>query len=119
MHTEVLFWSLSPQATCMMEVSVCSVSAQALAKSFPSALQCARNSSLSQSFSLHTRESSVGFPVVHPKSDCLLLALAGRHCRGEEASSPPSQPIEFESSRLPCFPPPHFPLFSVFCVLAV
>lgn len=39
--------------------------------------------------------------------------------RRREASSLPSQPVEFKSSRFPCFPPPHFPLFSVFCVLAV
>lgn len=120
MHTEVLFWSLSPQAACTTEASACSVRACAwvLGKSFSSAPLCGRNRSLSQSCSLHTRESSVGFPAVPPNSEWLLLPLAGRHCKGEEASSPPSQPIEFKSSRS-CFPPPHFPLQCFFvCLLA-
>lgn len=107
-----------PEAACMTKASTCSVRAWALAKSCSSTLQRGRNRSQSQNCSLHTRESSMGCPAVSPNSGCLLFVLVGRHCR-EEASSLTFQPIEFKSSRLPCFPPPHFLLFRVFCVLPV
>lgn len=76
MHTEVLFWSLSPQVTTEASTYLLWARAQVLGRSFFSALQRGRSSSLGQDRSLHTRESSVGFPAVPRHSVCLLLALA-------------------------------------------